>query len=142
IEAEGVYSLPEAQRDRFMMHIVVEHPTYAEEGEIARRMSVRPPEPQEVLTGDQLRSLQDEAAGAFVHHAVQDYAVRIVMATRSPGEWGLADLVGTIALGASPRATLGLISAARGYALLHGRQFVVPKDVFEIAPEVLRHRLL
>jgi MoxR-like ATPase len=142
IEAEGVYALPEAQRDRFLMHIVVDHPSYAEEGEIARRMSVRAPEPVEVLTAEQLRSLQAEAEGAFVHHAVQDYAVRIVMATRSPGEWGLAELAGTIALGASPRATLGLISAARGYALLHGRQFVVPKDVFEIAPEVLRHRLL
>jgi MoxR-like ATPase len=142
IEAEGVYALPEAQRDRFLMHIIVHHPSYAEEGEIARRMSVRPPEPEQVLTGRQLRVLQGEAAGAFVHHAVQDYAVRIVMATRAPSEWGLAEIAGHLALGASPRATLGLLAAARGYALLHGRRFVVPRDVFEVAPEVLRHRLL
>jgi MoxR-like ATPase len=142
IEAEGVYALPEAQRDRFLMHIVVHHPTYAEEGEIARRMSVRAPEPVQVLTAEQLRALQDEAAGAFVHHAVQDYAVRIVMATRAPAEWGLEELSPHIELGASPRATLGLLAAARSYALLHGRRFVVPRDVFEIAPEVLRHRLL
>ncbi len=142
IESEGVYSLPEAQRDRFLMHIVVDHPSYAEEGEIARRMSVAPPEPAQVLTAEQLLALQQEAASAFVHHAVQDYAVRIVMATRAPREWGLDDLAGQLALGASPRATLGLIAAARSYALLHGRRFVVPRDVFEIAPEVLRHRLL
>ncbi len=142
IEAEGVYALPEAQRDRFLMHIVVHHPSYAEEIEIARRMSAGQPEPQQVLTPEQLLLLQDEAATAFVHHAVQDYAVRIVMATRSPAEWGLHDLASHVDLGASPRATLGLIAAARGYALLHGRRFVVPRDVFEVAPEVLRHRLL
>ncbi|MBV8952105.1 MAG: AAA family ATPase [Actinobacteria bacterium] len=142
IEAEGVYALPEAQRDRFLMHIVVHHPSYAEEIEIARRMSANQPQPERVLTPEQLLLLQNEASTSFVHHAVQDYAVRIVMATRSPAEWGLNDLAPHVDLGASPRATLGLIAAARGYALLHGRRFVVPRDIFEVAPEVLRHRLL
>src|SRR3954452_3955435 len=142
IEAEGVYALPEAQRDRFLMQIVVRHPSYAEEIEIAHRMSVAPPRAERVLTGAELRGLQHLAANAFVHHAVQDYAVRLVMATRAPADWGLPDLAGRIALGASPRATLGLLAAARAHALLLGRRYVVPKDVFEVAPEVLRHRLL
>jgi MoxR-like ATPase len=142
IEAEGVYALPEAQRDRFLMQITVHHPTYAEEIEIARRMSADVPVPEQVLTVEQLVALQDAAANAFVHHAVRDYAVRIVMATRAPADWKVPDLAGQIALGASPRATLGLVAAARGHALLHGRHHVLPKDIFDVAPEVLRHRLL
>ncbi|MDQ1397992.1 MAG: MoxR-like ATPase [Acidimicrobiaceae bacterium] len=142
IEAEGVYALPEAQRDRFLMQIVVHQPSYSEEVEIARRMSVDPPVAEQVLSAEQLLRLQAEASAAFVHHAVQDYAVRLVMATRDPGQWGLPHLAGQVALGASPRATLGLLAAARAHALLHGRRFVVPKDVFEVAPEVLRHRIL
>ncbi|HEY7137733.1 MAG TPA: MoxR family ATPase [Acidimicrobiia bacterium] len=142
IEAEGVYALPEAQRDRFLMQIVVHHPSYEEEREIARRMSAHRPEPEQVLTEAQLVTLQDAAANAFVHQAIEDYAVRIVMATRAPADWGLPELVGRVALGASPRATLGLLAAARGYALVQGRTYVVPRDVFEVAPEVLRHRLL
>jgi len=142
IEAEGVYALPEAQRDRFLMQITVNQPSYADEIEIARRMSGDVPVAEQVVTVEQLLALQDAAAEAFVHHAVRDYAVRIVMATREPAEWKLPDLVGQIALGASPRATLGLIAAARGHALLHGRRHVIPQDVFDVTPEVLRHRLL
>jgi MoxR-like ATPase len=142
IESEGVYALPEAQRDRFLMQIVVEQPSYAEEMEIARRMSVRPPTADRVLSSDQLIELQGQAAEVFVHHAVQDYAVRLVMATREPARWGMPDLASQIALGASPRATLGLISAGRALALLRGRRFLVPQDIYDVAPEVLRHRLL
>src|SRR3954452_20129970 len=82
IESEGVYALPEAQRDRFMMHIVVQQPSYEEETEIARRMGVRPPHADQVLTAEQLVVLQGVVDNVFVHHAVQDYAVRLVMATR------------------------------------------------------------
>ena len=142
IESEGVYTLPEAQRDRFLMQIVVNQPSFEEEMEIARRMSEDVPVPEQVLTAEQLVVLQDEARSVFVHHAVREYAVRIVMSTRAPGDWGLPDLVGHIALGASPRATLGLLAAARAHALLHGRRYVVPRDVYDIAPEVLRHRVL
>jgi MoxR-like ATPase len=124
------------------MQIVVHQPTFAEEVEIAQRMSTTPPEAERVLTGKQLIALQDEARAVFIHHAVRDYAVRIVMATREPATWDLPDLVGHITLGASPRATLGLLAAARAHALLHGRRHTIPKDVFEVAPEVLRHRLL
>jgi len=142
IESEGVYALPEAQRDRFMMQIVVDQPSYAEEIEIAHRMSVRPPVAEQVLSPERLQALQSQVDEVFVHHAVQDYAVRLVMSTREPARWGMADLAPQIALGASPRATLGLLSAGRALALLRGRRFLVPQDVYDVAPEVLRHRLL
>ena len=141
IESEGVYNLPEAQRDRFLMHVVVPHPTYEEETAIATRMSTTAPQGEQVLTTAQLLELQGLVTDVFVHHAVQDYAVRLVMATRDPARWGFEHLAPTIALGASPRGTLGLISAGRALAVLRGRRFVVPQDVFDVAPEVLRHRI-
>ena len=141
IESEGVYALPEAQRDRFLMHVVVPHPTYEEETAIATRMSSHAPRGEQVLTTQQLLELQGLVRDVFVHHAVQDYAVRLVMATRDPARWGFEKLGAHIALGASPRGTLGLLSAARAIAVLRGRRFVVPQDVFDIAPEVLRHRV-
>jgi MoxR-like ATPase len=142
IESEGVYSLPEAQRDRFLMHVVVKHPSYEEEMEIARRMLVGRSEAEQVLTLEQLVTLQHAVDLVFVHHAVADYAVRLVMATRAPDKWGMPELAARIELGASPRATLGLLSAGRAMALLRGRRFVVPEDVHDVAPEVLRHRIL
>jgi MoxR-like ATPase len=142
IESEGVYALPEAQRDRFLMQIIVEQPSYEEENEIARRMGTTPPEPKPVLTLAQLSELQQIVDNIFVHHAVRDYAVRLVMATRDPKTWGIGELEPHISLGASPRATLGLLSAGRALALLRGRRYVTPQDVFDVAPEVLRHRLL
>ena len=142
IESEGVYALPEAQRDRFLMQIVVTQPTYAEEIEIARRMGVRAPKPEGVLTSEQLLALQAAADDVFVHHEVLDYAVRLVMTTREPVTGGVPDVAPYLALGASPRATLGLLSAGRALALMRGRRFVLPQDVYDVAPEVLRHRLL
>jgi MoxR-like ATPase len=142
IESEGVYALPEAQRDRFLMQIVVNQPSYVEEIEIARRMGVKPPEAQQVLTLEQLAALQAAVDDVFVHHAVQDYAVRLVMATRDPNAWGVPAIAPHIGLGASPRATLGLLSAGRALALLRGRRFLVPQDVYDVAPEILRHRLI
>jgi MoxR-like ATPase len=142
IESEGVYALPEAQRDRFLMQIVVQQPSYVEEIEIARRMGVRAPKASQVLALEQLRTLQQAADEIFVHHAVQDYAVRLVMATRDPAGWGVAALAPHIGLGASPRATLGLLAAGRALALMRGRRFLVPQDVSDVAPEILRHRLI
>jgi MoxR-like ATPase len=142
IESEGVYALPEAQRDRFLMQIVVQQPSYLEETEIARRMGVKPPQPKQVLTLDRLTTLQAAVDDVFVHHAVQDYAVRLVMATRDPVTWGVPAVAPHVGLGASPRATLGLLAAGRALALIRGRRFVVPQDVYDIAPEILRHRLI
>jgi MoxR-like ATPase len=142
IESEGVYALPEAQRDRFLMQLIVLQPSYEEEIEIARRMGVRAPSADQVLDTAQLLALQAAADEVFVHHAVREYAVRLVMSTREPARAGLPELAPLLALGASPRATLGLLASGRALALLRGRRFLVPHDVYDVAPEVLRHRLL
>ena len=114
IEHEGVYPLPEAQRDRFLMKVVVGYPDAREEAEIVRRMSVAPPSAHQVFQPDELASLQAAVDEVFVHDAVLDYAVRLVLATRRPTEHGLGDLDGLIAHGGSPRATLGLIERGTG----------------------------
>ena len=142
IEQEGVYSLPEAQRDRFLFKLNVDYPTPEEEREIIYRMGVTPPQPKQILnTGDLLR-LQEIAAGIFVHHALVDYVVRIVTATREPDKFGMPDAKSWIAYGASPRASLGIIAASRALALIRGRDYVIPQDVVEVIPDVLRHRLV
>ncbi|WP_439956365.1 chaperone MoxR1 [Nocardia nova] len=142
IESEGVYPLPEAQRDRFLFKVVVDYPTVEEEREIIYRMGVTPPEPKQILEPAELIRLQKLAANTFVHHALVDYVVRVIAATRKPAEFGLGDVAGWIAYGASPRASLGIIAAARAVALIRGRDYVVPQDVVEVVPDVLRHRLV
>ena len=102
IESEGVYALPEAQRDRFLMQIVVSQPSYVEELEIARRMGVKPPEATQMLTIEQLVELQGAVDEIFVHHAVQDYAVRLVMATRDPIGWRVPEIAPHVGLGREP----------------------------------------
>jgi MoxR-like ATPase len=139
IESEGVYHLPEAQR--FLMKIDIDYPSPNEELSILYRMSVDPPVARQILDPDRLIELQTSADRVFVHHAIAEYAVRLVVATRDPASIGLDDLVPLIAYGASPRATLGLIAAARGLALLRGRSYVVPGDVRDIAKDVIAHRL-
>ncbi len=142
IESEGVYALPEAQRDRFLMRVQVPYPRPSEELEIVRRMGTHPPTAAQVLGPGELLALQETAEDVFVHHAVAEYAVRLVLSTRDPGTYGAGSLVGALAYGASPRASLGLVAAARALALLRGRDYVVPDDVADVAPEVLSHRLV
>jgi MoxR-like ATPase len=142
IEQEGVYPLPEAQRDRFLMKIVVDYPTPAEEVEIVQRMGVAPPEPKESLSIEALAVLQGEADKVFVAREVIDYAVNLVFATREPERFGMADLDEILSYGASPRASLGLIAAGRALAMLRGRTYVLPQDVYDVAPDVFRHRLV
>ncbi|WP_242605932.1 MoxR family ATPase [Frankia sp. Cppng1_Ct_nod] len=142
IESEGVYPLPEAQRDRFLMKVNVPYPNGSEELEIVRRMGVQPPRAEPVLDPRTLIRLQARATNVFVHHAIADYAVRMVLATRSPGEFGMPELAGHLAYGASPRASLGLVAAARALAMLRGRDYVVPDDVTAVALDVLPHRLV
>jgi MoxR-like ATPase len=142
IEQEGVYALPEAQRDRFLFKLNIDYPTPEEEREIIYRMGVKPPEPKAVLAPGDLLRLQDVAANNFVHHALVDYVVRVVTATRTPGKFGMPDAESWIAYGASPRASLGIIAASRALALVRGRDYVVPQDVVEVIPDVLRHRLV
>ena len=141
IENEGVYPLPEAQRDRFLFKIIVEYPGVEEEREIVYRMGAEPPVAQQVLQPAELSRLQTVATRVFVHHALVDYVVRLVVATRTPAEHGLADVAGWVAYGASPRATLGIVAAARALALIRGRDYVLPQDVLDVAPDVMRHRV-
>ncbi|MDR1237492.1 MAG: MoxR family ATPase [Propionibacteriaceae bacterium] len=142
IESEGVYPLPEAQRDRFLLKVDVPYPRGNEELEILRRMSVRPPTADQALDPDVVRELQERASNVFVHNLVADYVVRLVLATRNPQEFGMADLSSVIQIGASPRATLGLVAAARALALIHGRDYVLPTDVQAVAKDVMGHRLV
>ena len=126
IENEGVYPLPEAQRDRFLFKIIVEYPGVEEEREIVYRMGAEPPVAQQVIDPAELSRLQGVASRVFVHHALVDYVVRLVVATRTPAEHGLSDIAGWVAYGASPRATLGIVAAARALALVRGRDYVLP----------------
>lgn len=142
IESEGVYQLPEAQRDRFLFKVEVDYPTLDEEREIVYRMGQKAPVPNVVFTPEDIIRLQDVASTIFVHHSLVDYVVRLIGATRTPKVYDLADVDSWIAYGASPRATLGIIAAARALALVRGRDYVVPQDVVEVVPDVLRHRLV
>jgi MoxR-like ATPase len=142
IESEGVYQLPEAQRDRFLMKVEITYPTPLEEMSILQRMSVHPPRAQSLLTTEHVLALQEATTGVFVHHAVAQYAVDLVVATREPGPNGLNELADLLEFGVSPRATLGLVAAARALALLRGRDYVLPGDIAVVAPDVLAHRLV
>jgi MoxR-like ATPase len=105
-------------------------------------MSVDPPRPSAILDTRQLAALQGVADAIFVHDAIARYAVRLVAATRNPEAHGIPDLARLIAYGASPRATLGLVAAARALALLRGREYTLPADVRDVASEVITHRLV
>jgi MoxR-like ATPase len=142
IESEGVYPLPEAQRDRFLMKVSVSYPGATEEMQILQRMSVDPPDATRILDPGNLIALQRAADDIAVHELVADYIVRLVMATRDPEQYHLPDLRGVIDIGASPRATLGLVASARALALLRGRDYVLPDDVRDVAVDVMSHRIL
>ncbi|GAA4058373.1 MoxR family ATPase [Actinomadura miaoliensis] len=142
IESEGVYRLPEAQRDRFLLKIDVGYPTEAQELAIVYRMGVRPPEPDRILDTGEVTALREAATGVFVHDEVARYAVRLVAATRDPVGHGVPEVAGLLAYGAGPRASLGLVAAGRALALLRGREYVLPGDVRDLAGDVLAHRLV
>ncbi|MGO1972901.1 MAG: AAA family ATPase [Propionibacteriaceae bacterium] len=142
VESEGVYPLPEAQRDRFLLKVDVPYPRGNEEFEILRRMSVDPPEAHKILNPDLIRQLQRKASEVFVHNLVAEYIVRLVLATRTPAEFNMPDLTSVIQIGCSPRATLGLVAASRAVALINGRDYVLPTDVQAVAHDVMAHRLV
>ncbi|MFC5823729.1 AAA family ATPase [Nonomuraea insulae] len=142
IESEGVYHLPEAQRDRFLMKIDVDYPSESEELAIVYRMSVDPPAAQSILDPARVVALQRRVEEVFVHHAVAEYAVRLVYATRDPDRYGVRDVRRLLAFGASPRATLGLLAAGRALAVMRGRDYVLPEDVRDLAHDVMAHRLV
>jgi MoxR-like ATPase len=144
IELEGTYPLPEAQIDRFLFKLVVDFPDREDEKEIVRRMAAttgrpavrRVAEPRQVI---EARRLLD---AVHLDPKVLDFVVDLVRATRRPAEFGLADLQPLVLYGASPRASIGLVRAARGRAFLEGRGFVTPQDVKAVGMAVLRHRVV
>ncbi|MBN1995042.1 MAG: MoxR family ATPase [Anaerolineae bacterium] len=143
IEQEGTYPLPEAQVDRFMLKVIVGYPSRAEERLIIDRMTgTILPEVRPVITPHDLLHARQVVRQIYVDEKIKDYVLDLVFATRQPGDNGLLDLEPLIAFGASPRASIYLIMAARAHAFLKGRGFVTPEDIKQIAPDILRHRLV
>jgi MoxR-like ATPase len=142
IESEGTYPLPEAQVDRFMLKVLVGYPNATEEFVIVERMTGILQAVQKVLSTEQLLELQQEASTVFVDPALIEYAVRLVTASRKPEEVGQKALAAYILFGASPRASINLILAARVLAFLRGRTYTLPQDVRDMALDVMRHRLV
>nr|HPK66568.1 AAA family ATPase [Thermoanaerobaculia bacterium] len=143
IEQEGTYPLAEAQVDRFLLKLQLDYPTREEEEEILERMLVeRPIEISPALDRDRLLALRQTADEIYLDAKLRRYILDLVSASRDPKAAGLPELAELIGFGASPRATLYLARAAKAFAFLRGRAFVVPEDVKELAPDVLRHRLV
>ncbi|NPA72636.1 MAG: MoxR family ATPase [Gammaproteobacteria bacterium] len=146
LEQSGTYPLPEAQLDRFMLHLVLEYPTEAEELEILRRDRARhlggdKAVLQACLSPDRVLEARREVAECFVSEPVERYMVSLIAATRKLGSLD-ASLSGVLEVGASPRASIALLHAASAYAWLQGRDYVTPDDALKLLPDVLRHRLI
>ena len=142
IETEGTYPLPEAQVDRFMMKVLVGYPNEEEEFVIVQRVTGAAATAAPVASTEQLQALQRECRRGYVDPSLIQHAVKLVAITREPARYGLPDLARFLSYGASPRASINLIEGARALAFLRGRPYVLPEDVTDIAPDVLRHRLV
>jgi len=142
IETEGTYPLPEAQVDRFMMKVLVGYPTEEEEFVIVERVTGLAADVATVASTDQLAALQRQCRNGYVDPSLIQYAVRLATATRFPDRYGVGDFGKYVTFGASPRASINLIEGARALAWLRGRDYVLPDDVSDLAPDVLRHRLV
>jgi MoxR-like ATPase len=142
IESEGTYPLPEAQVDRFLMKILVDYPTPGDEAAVVNSQLEPVAVVEEQLSIPDLLRFREAAAEVIVDREVVDYAVALADATRRPGRYGLTDVEALLSYGASPRGPIGMVQAARSLALLRGRRHVLASDVRDLAPEVLRHRLV
>jgi MoxR-like ATPase len=142
IETEGTYPLPEAQVDRFMMKVLVDYPTEEEEFVIAQRVTGPAVEVQAVADTAALAALQKECREVYVDPSIINYAVKLVSATRNPAKYELPELARFLTYGASPRATIGMVEGGRALAMLRGRRYVLPEDVADLVPDVMRHRLV
>jgi MoxR-like ATPase len=142
IESEGTYPLPEAQVDRFLMKILVDYPSPGDEASVVNRSLDPPAFVEERLTVADLLRFREAAADVIVDREVIDYAVALADATRRPDRYRLTDVAPLLSYGASPRGPIGLVQSARSLALLRGRRHVLASDIRDLAPEVLRHRLV
>ncbi len=143
IEQEGTYPLPEAQIDRFMLMLKITYPSPAEEREIMdRNTSLETVTISKVISPDDIIRAREVIRGIYVDEKIKEYIVNLVLATREPAKYGLAELGDLIAFGGSPRATIFLNLAAKAHAFLRGRGYVTPEDIKAIGHDVLRHRVL
>jgi MoxR-like ATPase len=142
IESEGTYPLPEAQVDRFMLKILVDYPRHDEELTVIQRSLGAPPQLKQLLTIEDLRAVQAAVQRVYVDPGLASYALQLATATRRPDEFGLPDLARFISFGASPRGPISLIHAARGLAVVRGRDYVLVQDLQELIKDALRHRLV
>jgi MoxR-like ATPase len=142
IESEGTYPLPEAAVDRFMMKVLVDYPSATDEFVIVERALAAPARPQAIVDLDELAAMQTAVESVYVDPALIEFAVRIANATRRPQEVRLANLARYLSYGASPRASIYLVLAARALAYIRGRDYVLPMDLTEPVLDVFRHRLV
>ncbi|HET7010619.1 MAG TPA: MoxR family ATPase [Anaerolineales bacterium] len=142
IESEGTYPLPEAQVDRFMLKVLVGYPSTTEEFVIVERMTGALQPPQQAIDAQGLLRLQSQVERVYVDPALVEFAVRLVSATRNPRKVGQGEVSAFIEYGASPRASINLILGAKALAFLRGREYALPVDVLDLAPDVIRHRLV
>lgn len=142
IENEGVFPLPEAQRDRFLFKLLVSYPSMEEEYRIITTMTKEVPQANQVITLERLQELQSLTTDVFVHSSLIEYVVRLIDVTRRPAQLGLNNIASWLSYGASPRASLSIISASKALALLRKRDYVIPQDIVDVIPDVLRHRLI
>ena len=142
IEQEGTYQLPEAQVDRFMLKVIIDYPTLEEEKKIMRENLVGSlPQVMPVTTAEEIMRAREVVSQVYIDEKIEQYIADIVFATRYPDRYGLADLKDMITFGGSPRASISLAKAARAYAFIKHRGYVVPEDVRAVAHDVLRHRI-
>ena len=143
IEHEGTYPLPEAQVDRFMFKLIVTYPERRDEREVLDRMTAGPePAARQVLDPERVIRARRLVEEVYVDGRIKEYVLDLIAATRQPGTAGLSDLAPLIEYGASPRASIYLIRAAKAHAFLQGRSYVMPEDIKALGLDVLRHRLL
>ena len=142
IESDGTYPLPEAQVDRFMFKVIVDYPSYEDEIVVVERVTGSPIHLKTLITPGELPAMQSAVDHIYVDPKVMAYAAALINATRKPAEQGLQQLAPAISFGASPRASISLIVGARALAFIRGRQYVLPRDVVDLLPDVLRHRLI
>jgi len=142
IESEGTYPLPEAQVDRFMMKVVVDYPSPTEEFVIVERAIMAPPTGQAIVDLERLADMQVQVEQVYVDPALIEYSVRLANATRRPATVGLPELARYLTFGASPRASINLVLAARALAFIRGRDYTLPQDLTDLALDILRHRLV
>ena len=142
IEQEGTYQLPEAQVDRFMLKVIIDYPTLEEEKAIIREnLQGKMPEVRPVTTAEEIIRAREVVNMVYIDEKIEQYIADIVFATRYPERYGMSELKDLITFGGSPRASINLAKAARAYAFIKHRGYVVPEDVRAVAHDVLRHRI-